>query len=178
MHFEKTIKQNVVYEGKFVRLRCDDVELENGRMVKRELLEHPGAVAIAAFDAEDRILMVRQYRYGVAQTMLELPAGKIDAGEVPEICAARELREETGYTAKNFKYLTKTYPTPAYCSEVLYLYEATDLAQETQCLDEDEFLSVEKYPFAEVVEMVLRGEITDSKTQTTVLLLSELRRRG
>lgn len=170
MHYEKKLDETEIYRGRAVHLTRHRVELENGATSIREVVGHPGAVAIVAVDAEGNLLMVRQYRYAVGQELLELPAGTIDPEEEPLHCAHRELEEETGYRAANLTPLSRFYPTPGYCGELIYLYSASDLTPAKQCLDEDEFLTPIKIPFTEALELVKKGEIHDGKTQAGILL--------
>jgi ADP-ribose pyrophosphatase len=173
---EKPISTEMMYEGKILNVRRDMVELENGRIATREVIEHTGGVGILALDAEDRVLMVRQYRYGIGRESLEIPAGKRERGEDPRLCGIRELEEETGYIAGKFKAFGSVDPTPAYDSEVIHLFLAEDLQPTAQRLDPDEFLSVERIPFAEVVALCLNGGITDAKTLAAVMKLHAVRR--
>lgn len=169
-HFEKTLSSESIYKGRVIELRRDVVELENGSEAVREVIHHNGGVAVLALDGGGNVLFVRQYRYPYGSVLLELPAGKLAAGEDPEDCGRRELREETGYTPGNFRFLGKAYPTPGYTDEVLYLYTAKDLVFAGQSLDEDEFLTVLKIPYEKAVEMCLNGEITDAKTLIAILM--------
>lgn len=179
-HYEKTLASQRIYEGKIINLRRDTIELPNGNQSTREVVEHPGGVAVLAVDDEDNILFVTQYRYPYAKELLEIPAGKRDHGENedPALCGMRELEEETGYRAKVFLPLGELYPTAGYVDEVIYLYYATDLLKTEQHLDEDEFLSVQKIPAQKAYEMVLNGEIPDAKTQIAVLKYMALRAIG
>ena len=172
--FEKTLSKQYKYNGKIINLRVDEVELENGKHSFREVVEHNGGVCVAALDENGSLLMVRQFRYPYGEVLLEIPAGKLEKGENPEECGKRELEEETGYVAGRLTDLGKLYPTPAYVGEVIYMYYAEELTKAEQHLDADEFLSVERIPLAEAVEMVMKGEIRDSKTQVAVLKLKEL----
>ena len=177
-HFEKTLSSKELYKGKIVTLRLDEVELENGNIALREVIHHSGGVTVLALDGDDNALFVRQFRYPYAQTLLELPAGKIEPGEDPGVCGLRELEEETGHTAGRYEFLARVYPTPGYVDEVLHLYLARDLSATRQHLDEDEFLTVERIPFRQAVELCLDGTITDAKTMIAILKYNELRRRG
>lgn len=166
---EKTIKKNYIYKGKIINLRKDDAELPNGKKCTREVVEHPGGVAIAAVTKENELVFVRQFRYPYKEVLLELPAGKLEKGEDPLESGKRELFEETGCTAKEYIDLGKFYPTCGYVDEIIYLYMARDLSLGEQQLDEDEFLNVEKIPLKKAVEMVMNNEIPDGKTQTAIL---------
>ena len=172
--FEKTLSKDYKYNGKILNMRVDEVELENGKTAIREVVEHSGGVCVAALDEENRLLMVRQFRYPYGEVLLEIPAGKREKDENPLECGKRELEEETGYTAERFTDLGKLYPTPAYVDEVIYMYYAENLTKTHQHLDEDEFLSVERIPFDDAVKMVMNGEIRDAKTQVAILKLKEL----
>lgn len=168
-HYEKMTESTRIYEGKILNLRRDTVELENGDKATREVIEHPGGVSILALDEHDNILMVRQFRYPTEKCIWEIPAGKRSPGEDPKECGMRELEEETGFTANSFELLGTLYPTPAYCTEVIYIYLAKDLVPSAQKLDEDEFLTVQPMSVEKVKDMILSGEITDAKTQIAVL---------
>ena len=172
--FEKTLSKDYKYNGKILNMRVDEVELENGKTAIREVVEHSGGVCVAALDEENRLLMVRQFRYPYGEVLLEIPAGKREKDENPLECGKRELEEETGYAAERFTDLGKLYPTPAYVDEVIYMYYAENLTKTHQHLDEDEFLSVERVPFDDAVKMVMNGEIRDAKTQVAILKLKEL----
>ena len=177
-HTEKTIASQTLFEGRIIEVRKDKVELENGRQSTRELVLHHGGVCIAALDEQDRILLVRQFRYPYGKEIIELPAGKIEKGEDPRECGIRELQEECGCTADHFEKLTELYPTPGYCSEIIHLYQASGLHETQQHLDPGEFLDVLRVPFEEAVRMVLAGEIPDAKTQVGILQLYAQRRMG
>ena len=132
-----------------------------------------------ALTENNEILFVNQFRYAYGEEILEIPAGKRDsANEDPLKCAIRELREETGVTAKNIFPLGQLYPTPGYCNEIIWMYGATDLTYGEQDLDENEFLNVEKIHIDKAVEMVLNNQLPDSKTQIAILKLSMLLKSG
>ena len=169
MHFEKTLSSKDIYKGKIISLKKDKVELENGATAEREVFMHPGAVAIVAVDTRKYVYLVKQYRYPIAEELIEIPAGKLDKGETPFECAKRELKEETGLTAKRYKNLGVIYPSPAYCDEKIHLFLALDLSEGEQKLDEDEFLSVKKLPLNVACEMAVNGDITDAKTVAGLL---------
>ncbi len=176
---EKQLSTNYIYKGKIIKLRCDTALLPNGNTAAREVVEHNGGVSVAALTENDEILMVRQFRYPYSEVVLEIPAGKRDSiDEDPLACGMRELREETGAVAEKFISLGELYPSPGYCDEIIWMYAATGLSFGEQCPDEDEFLTVEKIPLQKAVEMILNGEIKDSKTQTAVLKLKLLKDSG
>lgn len=175
---EKTLSQEIKYNGRILNLRVDTVLLPNGKQAKREVVEHSGGVCVVAFDENDNLLMVKQFRYPYGEITLEIPAGKINYGEDPKECGARELTEETGYVAKELTKLAHLYPTPAYDSEIIHIYLAKQLTKSSQHLDEDEFLSVERVPFDKAVEMVMNNEIPDSKTQIAILKVYALKNMG
>ncbi len=166
---EVTLDSKLLYEGKIVRLRLDTVQLENGAEAKREVVDHPGGVAVLALTEEGKVSMVRQYRYPFSSELLEIPAGKLEYGEDPLTCGKRELQEETGLVADCYYDLGKVYPTVGYVSEVIHCYLATGLRQGALNLDEDEFLDVEQWALADLYQAVLDGDIRDSKTQVMIL---------
>lgn len=178
IHQETMLESETVYHGKILNLRRDTVRLENGNTALREVIEHSGGVAVAALDENDNLYMVRQFRYPTGQVLLELPAGKLEKGEDPAACGMRELGEECGCTAQVFKPLAKLIPTCAYDTEVIHLFYAKELSSVGQHLDPDEFLTVEKIPFDQAVELVLNGEILDAKTQIGILKFKALRDAG
>ena len=170
MHLEeKTVNSESIYKGRIFEVTKDTALLENGKEVLRDVVHHSGGVTVIPITDNNEILMVRQYRYPHHKAILEIPAGKIEPGEKHYDCGKRELLEETGCTCKSYEYLGEILPTPAYVSEVIQLYIAKGLEFSRQRLDEDEFLDVEKIPMEKAVEMVMNGEITDSKTQIGVL---------
>lgn len=168
-HKEKKLDSKEIFDGVVFRVTVDRVELENGQAARREVVHHTGGAGILALNERGEIAMVRQYRYAVGQEMLEIPAGKIEAGEDPKQAAYRELQEETGYAAGDFQDFGRVVPTCAYCSEIIYLFLAKDLKPVGQHLDQDEFLSVFWLDFEEAVKKVLSGEIFDSKTVAAIL---------
>ncbi len=166
---EKTVSQEMIYQGKIINLRRDKAELENGRIATREVVEHPGGVCVAALTPENELLFVRQFRYPYSEVLLELPAGKRDRTEAPLECGKRELREETGAIGTGYLSLGKLYPSPGYCGEIIHLYVCRVESFGSQNPDEDEFLKVERIPLNRAAEMVLNNEIPDAKTQVAVL---------
>lgn len=175
---ETPLTQDYRYRGKIVNLRVDEALLPNGGTALREVIEHPGGVCIAALTEKEELIFVRQFRYPYEEVVLELPAGKLDPGEDPLEAGKRELREETGAAAQEYVSLGRLYPSPGYCGETIYLYAATGLTFGDMQPDEDEFLEVERIPLEEAVRLVLDNHVPDAKTQTAVLKLYELRRRG
>ena len=161
---EKRVNSKKIYEGKILNVRVDTVTAPAGHAY-REIVEHNGAVAMAALTDDDKLIMVRQFRYACDEVVLELPAGKIDKGETdPESAAIRELKEETGFTASEVKYLGRINPSVGYSEEVIHLYLMTGLKAGEQKLDEDEALEVLYVPFDEAWGMASRGELIDAKT--------------
>lgn len=160
---EKTISTEMIYEGKIINLRRDKVEVINGTSY-REIVEHNGGAVLIGVTGDKKILMVRQYRKAAGKVMFEVPAGKIDPGEDPMTTASRELKEETGYTPTEVKYLAKFYPSVGYSMEVLYLYLCTGLIPGETHFDDNEALDIEEWDVDELHEMVLKGEIDDAKT--------------
>lgn len=166
---EKTVSSEYPFKGKILNLRHDVVELPDGSLAKREIVEHSGGVCVLALDENRNVLLVRQYRHAYNEEILELPAGKVNPGEDHYECGKRELEEETGYIPGRYEYFGEIYPTPGYCSEKIRMYYADDLIPSEQHLDEGEFLDVIRMPFEEVLQLVLSGEIKDSKTIAAVL---------
>ncbi len=169
--FEKTIQTEDIYNGRIFTVKKSVVELPDGNEALRDTIIHSGGVGVIAKNAEGKIPMVRQYRKGIEQVTLEIPAGKLEPGENPEECGKRELTEETGYSAKKFSLLTKIAPTPAYCSEIIYIYRAEDLYYEGQKLDEGEYINLEYYTLDELKEKVRSGEIIDAKSVAAIMLI-------
>lgn len=175
---EKTLEKIYIYNGKIINVRADRAELPNGKEAKREVVEHPGGVTVAALTDENELMFVRQFRYPYAEVILEIPAGKLEYGEDPFEAGKRELREETGAVAQEYLDIGKFYPTPGYCGEIIHMYAAKGLTFTDLDPDEDEFLAVERIPLQKAVDMVLNNEIRDGKTQTAILKVAELVRRG
>jgi len=171
---EKTIKSNIVFNGKLLEVRCDDVYLPNGQISSREWIDHPGAVCCIPILPDGKIAMIRQYRYAVKQVMIELPAGKLDEGETPEDCALRELEEEIGYRANKLTFLATIHPAIGFANENMWLYLAENLEKTQPILDNDEFIELIPTKLEEVVEMVWCGDITDVKTIIGLLLAERL----
>jgi ADP-ribose pyrophosphatase len=166
---ETMLRTQEVYRGKIVRVRRDTVRLPNGREALREVVEHPGGVAILALDDKGRVPLVRQYRYAMGRAMWELPAGKREQGEDPFLTARRELHEEIGATAEEWLPLGKMVASPGCYNEELYLFLARKLTFGAPQPEADEFLDAERIPFSELVHRCLDGEIEDSKTIAATL---------
>ena len=175
---EKTLEQNVLLNGRILKMHVDKVELPNGELAEREVVDHPGGVCVAPLTAEGDLLFVRQFRYPYAEVVLELPAGKRDPGEDPLATGIRELQEETGATADRMIELGRCYPSPGYTSEIIYLFGATGLHMGETHPDDVEFLEPERIPLEVAVEMVMNGVITDAKTQILILKMWKLRMEG
>ena len=166
---EKRVDGELKYSGIIVKVRLDRAELENGKIVRREVVEHPGGVGILPVDENGVCYMVRQFRYPFSRQLLEIPAGKLEYGEDPLECAVRELSEETGFTADELIYLGKCLTSPGFSSETLHIYLARGLHAGRAHLDEDEFLNVEKHSLSELCEMAEHNELEDAKTVIAVL---------
>lgn len=166
---EVQLKENRLYDGKIISLNVDDIALPDGRNAKREYVRHNGGAAILAVDDEGYAYLVRQFRYAYREVVEEIPAGKLEAGEAASMTAARELEEETGFTAEAITPFGVLYPTPGYTNEHLYIFLAKGLKKGRAHLDSDEFLNVERLPFKDVLKRVLSGDIKDSKTCYAVL---------
>ena len=165
---EKTINSELIFDGRVVKLYKDSVELSTGQKTFREGVKHSGGVVILAFK-EDKILLVKQFRYPMKEVMLELPAGKLEQGEDPFEAAKRELEEETGYCANKWTDLGYVYTSPGYSDEKLYLYKAEDL-EFTHCHpDEGEIIQAFEYKYDDVLKMIDNGQINDAKTLCALL---------
>ena len=171
-HNEKTLDTKLIYEGRILRLELQTVELCNNKHAQREIIRHRGGVAVIPITENNEVILVRQFRKPYDEELLEVPAGKLEAGEDIKLCAVRELKEETGYEAAHIGYLYTMYPSPGYTDEKIHIYKAEGLTEGSPSLDEDEFLSVEKYSLREAVAMVNMGIIKDAKTAIAILMLN------
>ena len=162
-----------VYDGKLLHIDRDRVRLPNGRETDLEVVRHPGASAVVPFVTSEEVLLVRQFRYATGGYILEIPAGTLAAGEEPELCARRELEEETGHRPGRLQKLGSILTTPGFTDEVIHLWAAFDLTPSEQSLDDDEVLSVVRMPFLEAIESVLDGRITDGKSICALMLARE-----
>ena len=165
----QTLKSVEVFSGRVFSVTVDTVR-EGGRTHQRETVRHPGsAVIIPAFD-DGSIALVRQYRHPTVKYLLEAAAGKIDAGEVPEEAAARELEEELGFVAGRLEKLSEFFVSPGFCEEKMWVYLATDLTEAEQRLEDDEIIEIVRMPMAQALSMITTGEIEDAKTIIGVML--------
>ena len=161
---EKPISSKLSYDGLFLKLYRDEVKLPNGHQTYREYIQHPGAVAIIPMFADGSILMERQYRYPLKKAIYEIPAGKLELDEDPLLCAKRELKEETGFSANNWVFLGKIHPVISYSTEFIDIYLATDLVEGEALLDDGEFLDIFRATQDEIAHWMTMGLITDVKT--------------
>lgn len=170
MNYTETHKKTLMrYEGMIASVRLDTVRMPDGSEAYREIVEHPGGVSVLPVDGEGYAYCVRQYRYALSAVLLEAPAGKRNPGESLEDCAARELSEETGISAKEYIYLGELYPSPGFCEEVLYLFLARGLEFGNAHPDEEEVINTERIHLDELYDMVCRNEIKDAKTIISVM---------
>lgn len=163
---EKTIKKDVKFTGNLISLQVDEVELPDGNTSTREVVKHPGAVAVIAITKADKLVMVKQYRKPLERTLVEIPAGKIESNEAPEITAIRELEEETGYTTEHLTYVTSFYTSPGFADEIIHLYFTDELIvlEEKVAGDEDEFIEIVELTIEEAEQYVKEKKIYDAKT--------------
>ena len=161
---ETRLDGGVVYDGHFLKVEKDRIQLPDGSTSQREFIRHPGAVVILPLLPDGRVLLERQFRYPNGKVFIEFPAGKIDPGEDHLACAQRELEEETGYTAKRWRFVCTIHNAIAYSDEHLEIFLAEDMTQGQQKLDDGEFLEIFSATVPELLEMVRRGDITDVKT--------------
>ncbi len=167
---EEKVDSTNVYKGKLLDVFMDHVSLPDGAITTREYIKHNGAVCIVALDGKGNIAVERQFRYPFHREVIEIPAGKLDSSTEDHLEAAkRELREETGITAKKFKFIGELYPSVAYTTEVIYMYLATDLSFGERELDENERINFELMPIEDLVKMIMNNKIGDAKTQLAVL---------
>ncbi len=172
MKAERTLNSRLVYEGRLIRLRVDEVALPNGRRTVREVVEARGAVGIVALDDEGCVILVRQYRRPAGRELWEIPAGTLEPGEDPAACARRELAEETGFTAQEVRPLAGFYTSPGFCDEWMHLFLARGLSEGPQAQEDDESIRVARVPLADALAMIRSGEICDAKTVAGLLLVA------
>lgn len=171
---EKTVESQVLFSGKIITVRLDKARLPNGRLAAREVVEHPGGVAVFAMDDQGQVALVRQYRYPMGEETLELPAGKLEPGEDPRDSGLRELAEETGLVPGTFEDMGCLYSSPGILAERIYLYFAKDLTQGPTHPDDGEFVETVWLPYQDLVDKARRGEIKDGKTLVGILKASFL----
>lgn len=165
----KRIRQELMYQGKVVAFYKDILELPNGNVVEWDLVKHPGAAAIIPVLDDGRIILVEQFRNALGHKTLEIPAGGIEKGETPLQCVAREVEEETGYRSESITPLIEVITAIGFCDEKIPIFIARDLKKTQQHLDEDEEIAIKVFTIDEAVEMILNGEIIDSKTVSGIL---------
>lgn len=153
-----------IHKGRILDIRLEEVTLPNGVPIKLEIVRHPGAAAIVAIDAHDDVTLVHQFRHAAGGFIWEIPAGTLNPGEGPDVCARRELREEAGLDAEEWIHLGSILTAPGFCDERIHLFLARKLSQGAQQLDHDEILSVRKVPFLQALQMIRDGEIQDAKS--------------
>lgn len=161
---EKETEKKTIYKGNIIDVYSYKVELPNGKEAPRDVVRHPGAVAVLPVDENGNIYLVQQFRFPINQELYEIPAGKIDIGEEHYECAVRELKEETGMSSDDMVYLGGIYTTPGFSDEIIHIYIAKNLSYGKSCPDEDEFLSVVKVTKEEFIKMISENKITDAKT--------------
>lgn len=168
---ETTIESTPIYKGRVISLKVDKVTLPNGETGMREIVNHPGAVAVIAIMDDGKFLVVEQYRKALERSIIEIPAGKLEPGEQPEVTARRELEEETGYTCGELTYIQTFATSPGFADEVIHLYVARNLTllEEAAPLDEDEFVELMAVTIEEAEQMMADGRIYDAKTAFAVL---------
>lgn len=176
---EKTINSETIYEGKIINVKVDEVNLPDGNTSKRELVYHPGAVAVIALNGNKELVMVEQYRKPMEKSMVEIPAGKLEKGEDPESSALRELEEETGYTTERLEYITSFYTSPGFSDEIVHLYFSDQLVKMDMQAegDDDEFVELMEIPLQEALKLEREQRIHDAKT-AYALLYVQLREKG
>ncbi|MFD1738780.1 NUDIX domain-containing protein [Bacillus salitolerans] len=170
---EKTLLSQTLYEGRIINLDLEEVLLPNGNKSKREIVRHPGAVAVIPITVDGKVVMVEQYRKALERAIVEIPAGKLERGEEPELTARRELEEETGYECKQLTHLISFYTSPGFADEIVHLYVAEGLSKKDHKLDldEDEFVEVLELTVEEALEYIQEQRIFDAKTAYAIQYL-------
>ena len=166
---ERKLSSEMKFDGKLIKVTYDIADV-NGKEAWREVVHHPGASAVVAIDEDNHIIMEKQFRYALNDYLLEIPAGKLDTGEDPLVCAKRELEEETGIIASEWISLGTIATSPGFCNEVIHLYVAKGLSKGEIHWDEDEYVEVERYTFDELLQRISEEKIKDSKTLSALLL--------
>lgn len=170
MILEKTLSSKALYEGRHFSFKTDVVELPNGKRTTREIVDHPGAVAVIPFLPDGRIVLVKQYRYALQTDLLEIPAGTLEKGEKPLDCALRELKEETGYEANILNRIMSCYVAPGYSNELIHFYVASELRKADSRMELDEAITVERIKLEQVLKMIRENIIVDAKTVAGILV--------
>ncbi len=173
---EKTLSSKIIYDGRAVKLRVDTVQMAGGRETTREIVEHAECVAIIAVDADDNVLLVKQYRKSVEKELLEIPAGGIEPEEEPVDAVRREMREETGYLPQKIERLGGFYSSPGFCTEYLHLYLATDLTPSQLYAEDTENIKLTRVPISQISSLVASGAICDAKSIAGLLFFLEYRK--
>ena len=168
------IESKPIFGGVVFDVREDTLMTADGRRYTRQIVHHPGAVAIVPIDADDNVLMVRQYRHPIEQALLEIPAGVVEIGESPDDTAQRELREETGFATRNLRAVGGIYSSPGFCDEMVYMYIARDLIPSRLPADDDEDITVERVPMSQAGRLIRLGEIQDAKSVAGLLMALHL----
>jgi ADP-ribose pyrophosphatase len=168
---ERCTSTTRVFDGRILNLRVDKVVFDDGSQATREVVEHPGASVIIPLLENNRVLLVRQYRYAAGKELLEIPAGTCNHGEPPEICAKRELQEETGFTCEELEKVLECYVAPGYSTEKIHFYLARRLRPIGQTPDEDERITVVPLSITEAIPKIRNGEICDAKTICAIFRL-------
>ncbi|MEK7353790.1 MAG: NUDIX hydrolase [Chloroflexota bacterium] len=173
---EKTLSSNVIFDGQMLKLRIDTVQMPSGRTSTREIVEHRDVVVIVAVDADDNVLMVRQFRQPLGKELLEIPAGGIDGEETPEEAVLREMQEETGYLPRKIERLGGFYSAPGFCTEYMHLFLATDLIPSRLTAEDTEVIRLERLPISKISSLVTSGGLHDAKSIAGLLTFLEHRK--
>src|SRR5690625_3499540 len=176
---EQTIKTEKIYDGRIINVQIDEVQLPNGRKTNRELVKHPGAVAVIPITKENKIVLIEQYRKPLEKSIIEIPAGKVEKGEDPERTAIRELEEETGYTTGELSFVASFYTSPGFADELMHIFITDELKplEIPAAKDDDEFIEVMKLTLDEAKQLVEDERIHDAKTNYAILYLHALERK-
>lgn len=161
---EKTLEDQQIFKGKIIDVHVETVRLPNNKIAKREVVRHPGAVAVLALTTEGKIVLVEQFRKALNRSIIEIPAGKLEKNEDPYDCALRELKEETGCIPANIKHIVSFYTSPGFANEIIHLYLASDCMFGTNELDDDEFVEIRSVTLEEAKSLIRSEQIMDAKT--------------
>ena len=174
IQLEQFTSSTPIYNGRIIKVKVDRVVTGKGKEATREIVEHRGAAAIVPLLNDDQVILVTQYRYAIASNLLEVPAGTLEPGEPPDLCARRELEEETGYKCNELTKIMELYVTPGYGTEKIHIFLARGLVRTTMKNEEDEDINVQTMPIEKAMEKVRRGEITDAKSICALYRTAEL----